>query len=76
MATLDLDLVPALKRAVEDDALVVHYQPEVDLASGAVVGMEALVRWQHPQRGLLWPALIERLKSSNSSAETLVSASK
>jgi EAL domain-containing protein (putative c-di-GMP-specific phosphodiesterase class I) len=56
MATLDLDLVPALKRAVDDDALVVHYQPEVDLASGAVVGMEALVRWQHPQRGLLWPA--------------------
>jgi EAL domain-containing protein (putative c-di-GMP-specific phosphodiesterase class I) len=56
MSTLDLDLVPALKRAVEDDALVVHYQPEVELASGGVVGMEALLRWQHPQRGLLWPA--------------------
>jgi diguanylate cyclase len=36
--------------------LVLHFQPEVDLASGAVVGMEALLRWQHPQRGLLWPA--------------------
>jgi EAL domain-containing protein (putative c-di-GMP-specific phosphodiesterase class I) len=56
MSSLDLDLVPALSRAVDDDALVVHYQPEVDLANGAVVGMEALVRWQHPQRGLLWPA--------------------
>jgi EAL domain-containing protein (putative c-di-GMP-specific phosphodiesterase class I) len=56
MAALDLDLVPGLKRAVEDDTLVVHYQPEVDLASGGVVGMEALVRWQHPTRGLLWPA--------------------
>ena len=56
MSALDIDLVPALKRAVEDDALVVHYQPEVDLASGGVVGMEALLRWQHPQRGLLWPA--------------------
>jgi EAL domain-containing protein (putative c-di-GMP-specific phosphodiesterase class I) len=56
MSSLDVDLVPALKRAVEDDALVVHYQPEVDLASGCVVGMEALLRWQHPQRGLLWPA--------------------
>jgi EAL domain-containing protein (putative c-di-GMP-specific phosphodiesterase class I) len=52
---IHLDLVPALSRAVADDALVVHYQPEVDLASGAVVGMEALLRWQHPQRGLLWP---------------------
>jgi EAL domain-containing protein (putative c-di-GMP-specific phosphodiesterase class I) len=55
MSSLDLDLVPALARAVEEDALVVHYQPEVDLASGAVVGMEALLRWQHPKRGLLWP---------------------
>lgn len=35
---------------------LLHFQPEVDLASGAVVGMEALVRWQHPGRGLLWPA--------------------
>jgi EAL domain-containing protein (putative c-di-GMP-specific phosphodiesterase class I) len=55
MSSLDLDLMPALARAVDDDTLVVHFQPEVDLASGGVVGMEALVRWQHPQRGLLWP---------------------
>jgi diguanylate cyclase len=55
MPSLDLDLVPALGRALEDEALVLHFQPEVDLASGAVVGMEALLRWQHPQRGLLWP---------------------
>jgi EAL domain-containing protein (putative c-di-GMP-specific phosphodiesterase class I) len=56
MPGIELDLVSALARAVEDDQLVVHYQPEVDLASGGVVGMEALLRWQHPQRGLLWPA--------------------
>jgi diguanylate cyclase len=56
MPSLDLDLVPALERALEDEALVLHFQPEVDLACGAVVGMEALLRWQHPQRGLLWPA--------------------
>jgi EAL domain-containing protein (putative c-di-GMP-specific phosphodiesterase class I) len=55
MSSLDLDLMPALARAVDEDTLVVHFQPEVDLASGGVVGMEALVRWQHPQRGLLWP---------------------
>jgi EAL domain-containing protein (putative c-di-GMP-specific phosphodiesterase class I) len=56
MPNLDLDLVPSLQQALETDALVLHFQPEVDLASGAVVGMEALLRWQHPQRGLLWPA--------------------
>ena len=55
MPSVDLDLMPALARAVDEDTLVVHFQPEVDLASGGVVGMEALVRWQHPQRGLLWP---------------------
>lgn len=55
MASLDLDLVPAMMQAIDTDALVLHFQPEVDLASGAVVGMEALLRWQHPQRGLLWP---------------------
>lgn len=54
-STLDLDLVSALSRAVDDDSLVVHFQPEIDLASGGVVAMEALIRWQHPQRGLLWP---------------------
>jgi len=56
MPSLDLDLVPTLRDALDQDALVLHFQPEVDLASGAVVGMEALLRWQHPQRGLLWPA--------------------
>jgi EAL domain-containing protein (putative c-di-GMP-specific phosphodiesterase class I) len=56
MAVLDLDLVPALTRAVEDGSLQLHFQPEIDLASGSVVGMEALLRWAHPQRGLLWPA--------------------
>ena len=36
---------------------MLHYQPTVDLASGAVAGFEALVRWQHPTRGLMSPAL-------------------
>jgi EAL domain-containing protein (putative c-di-GMP-specific phosphodiesterase class I) len=56
MEVLDLDLVPALTRAVDDGSLQLHFQPEIDLASGSVVGMEALLRWAHPQRGLMWPA--------------------
>jgi EAL domain-containing protein (putative c-di-GMP-specific phosphodiesterase class I) len=55
MARLDLGLVPALPAGVEQDQFVLHFQPEVELASGALVGMEALLRWQHPERGLLWP---------------------
>lgn len=56
MTTYDLDLVAAMRAALDNNEFVVHYQPEVDLASGEVVAMEALLRWQHPQRGLLWPA--------------------
>lgn len=45
-----------LKRAISEDQLVLHYQPRVQLDSGAVNSVEALVRWLHPVRGLLKPA--------------------
>jgi len=53
-------LVADLREAITDGQLVLHYQPKVDIARDAVVGVEALVRWQHPTRGLLYPdAFIE-----------------
>jgi diguanylate cyclase (GGDEF)-like protein/PAS domain S-box-containing protein len=50
-----LTLVGALRRAIADDELTLYYQPKVDCRSGAVAGVEALVRWQHPLQGLILP---------------------
>jgi diguanylate cyclase (GGDEF)-like protein len=51
-----LSLLAELRRALDEDELVLHYQPKISLTSGRVIGVEALVRWQHPTRGLLPPA--------------------
>jgi EAL domain-containing protein (putative c-di-GMP-specific phosphodiesterase class I)/CheY-like chemotaxis protein len=44
-----------LSAAIERDEFVLHYQPQIDIASGTVVGVEALVRWRHPVHGLVFP---------------------
>jgi diguanylate cyclase (GGDEF)-like protein len=50
-----LALLGELRGAIEGDEFELHYQPKVALDSGAVIGVEALVRWRHPRRGLLMP---------------------
>lgn len=50
-----LELENELRHAEELGEFRLHYHPQVDIASGRVIGMEALLRWQHPQRGLLSP---------------------
>jgi EAL domain-containing protein (putative c-di-GMP-specific phosphodiesterase class I) len=50
-----LALLGELRRAIEVEELILHYQPKVDAHSGQVLGVEALVRWQHPTHGLVPP---------------------
>ena len=54
-AAIQLQIESGLPRAIAENELVLHYQPQVELDSGRVVGLEALVRWQHPHDGMLFP---------------------
>ena len=54
-AVARLRLETDLRQGIDENAFVVHYQPIVELESGRIVGFEALVRWNHPRRGLLGP---------------------
>jgi EAL domain-containing protein (putative c-di-GMP-specific phosphodiesterase class I)/CheY-like chemotaxis protein len=44
-----------LRQAIDRNEFVLHYQPQIDIATGRVIGVEALVRWKHPARGLIFP---------------------
>jgi diguanylate cyclase (GGDEF)-like protein/PAS domain S-box-containing protein len=50
------EMLDAIRQALGNDEFVLHYQPKVNMRSGEVIGAEALIRWQHPQDGLLPPA--------------------
>jgi len=54
-AASKLQLNTDLRHALERHEFVLHYQPKVDLATGNMIGMEALLRWQHPERGMVSP---------------------
>jgi len=66
-----IDLLNDLRDAVDSDALVVHYQPRIDLATLRPVGVEALVRWHHPRHGLLPPASFIELAEVSGTIELL-----
>ena len=51
-----LTLESALRRALEREQFSLHYQPKIDMASGQITGVEALLRWAHPELGLVSPA--------------------
>jgi diguanylate cyclase (GGDEF)-like protein len=50
-----LALAAEIRQAIDEGQLVLHYQPKADISSGEIVGVEALVRWNHPTRGLVAP---------------------
>ena len=54
-AQRQLRIEAELKQALQNDEFVLHYQPIVNAKTGAIEGSEALIRWQHPEHGLVYP---------------------
>lgn len=65
------ELEADLRRAVERDEFEVHYQPRVSVASRGIVGAEALIRWRHPQRGLVRPDLFIPICENNGTIQVI-----
>ncbi len=65
------ELLAGLARALERSEFVLHYQPRLDAVTGAVVAAEALVRWQHPERGLTLPGVFIELAESSGLIDAL-----
>jgi diguanylate cyclase (GGDEF)-like protein/PAS domain S-box-containing protein len=55
-AAARLELSNLLRRAIDQDQFELHYQPQIDLSSGTIMGVESLIRWRHPERGLILPS--------------------
>jgi diguanylate cyclase (GGDEF)-like protein/PAS domain S-box-containing protein len=64
-AQAEMTLSNDLRHALERNELVLHYQTQIDAFSGQIVGVEALLRWQHPERGLLMPGEFIGLAEEN-----------
>ncbi len=68
-----IEMVEQLRRAIRERELVAHYQAKLDLRTRRISGTEVLLRWQHPERGLLYPdAFIELAESSGLMGEMTV----
>ena len=64
------ETIDAVRHALAAGQLLLYYQPKVDMQSGAVIGAEALIRWQHPQQGLLAPgAFLPALEGTEAALE-------
>lgn len=55
-STKHFEMESGLRKAIANDEFIIHYQPIIELATEKIVGMEALLRWQHPTLGLIYPA--------------------
>jgi diguanylate cyclase (GGDEF)-like protein/PAS domain S-box-containing protein len=66
-----LNLETAMRLALEREEFVLHYQPQVDIRSGGIVGVEALIRWQHPAWGMLAPGKFISVAEETGLIETL-----
>jgi len=62
----EINVLPSeLEQAIKNNEFVLHYQPQVAVATGMLIGVEALVRWQHPRHGLIYPDLFIEIAEKN-----------